>query len=251
MLIAAIFIIKAFQKLWHIRDDYPPDAHFQPSALLNYTCHCVPATTTNSSTSSSSSNITDASAVLLQLASYSQQLHTWHWKKAVSACQSDGGMWLPTGCQDNIRRPDIFFFSVIVFIATFVIAFALKQLRNSSFFPTRVRSIISDFAVVLAILLMTLIASLSAFHLPTLQIPSKFQPTAGFEQRGWIVPFRHARNPWWTFLVAIGPASLAVILIFMDQQITAVIVNRKENRLAKGPGYHLDLLVRYEICLLF
>ncbi len=29
----------------------------------------------------------------------------------------------------------------------------------------------------------------------------------------------------------------------MDQQITAVIVNRKENKFKKGYGYHLDLLV--------
>lgn len=29
----------------------------------------------------------------------------------------------------------------------------------------------------------------------------------------------------------------------MDQQITSVIVNRKENRFRKGKGYHLDLFV--------
>ena len=29
----------------------------------------------------------------------------------------------------------------------------------------------------------------------------------------------------------------------MDQQITTVIVNRRENKLKKGCGYHLDLLV--------
>lgn len=29
----------------------------------------------------------------------------------------------------------------------------------------------------------------------------------------------------------------------MDQQITTVIVNRKENKLKKGCGYHLDLMV--------
>ena len=39
------------------------------------------------------------------------------------------------------------------------------------------------------------------------------------------------------------PALLASILIFMDQQITAVIVNRKEHKLKKGGGYHLDLLI--------
>jgi hypothetical protein len=29
----------------------------------------------------------------------------------------------------------------------------------------------------------------------------------------------------------------------MDQHITAVIVNRKENKLKKSSGYHLDLLI--------
>ena len=31
--------------------------------------------------------------------------------------------------------------------------------------------------------------------------------------------------------------------LFMDQQITSVIINRRENKLVKGHGYHLDLLV--------
>ena len=39
------------------------------------------------------------------------------------------------------------------------------------------------------------------------------------------------KNPWWLILVSIAPALLATILIYMDQQITAVIVNRKENLL--------------------
>ena len=51
-------------------------------------------------------------------------------------------------------------------------------------------------------------------------------------------------NPWWVdvFLAPVF-AFLATILIFMDQQITSVIVNRKENMLTKGCGYHLDILV--------
>ena len=48
--------------------------------------------------------------------------------------------------------------------------------------------------------------------------------------RGWLV------NPvaithWWLILVAIVPALLATILVFLDQQITAVIVNRSEHKL--------------------
>ncbi|XP_071390647.1 sodium bicarbonate cotransporter 3-like, partial [Centroberyx affinis] len=60
--------------------------------------------------------------------------------------------------------------------------------------------------------------------------------------RGWLIsPL--GPNPWWTLLAASVPALLCTILIFMDQQITAVIINRKENKLKKGCGYHLDLLV--------
>ena len=54
------------------------------------------------------------------------------------------------------------------------------------------------------------------------------QPT--LSTRGWIVnPFDEI--PIWLMVLCIIPALLATILIFMDQQITAVIVNRKENKL--------------------
>ncbi|VDK30795.1 unnamed protein product [Gongylonema pulchrum] len=66
------------------------------------------------------------------------------------------------------------------------------------------------------------------------------QPT--WEGRGWWIPPFNG-NPVWSALVAFIPALLACILIFMDQQITTVIVNRKENKLKKGCGYHLDLCV--------
>jgi len=38
-------------------------------------------------------------------------------------------------------------------------------------------------------------------------------------------------DPWWLVILAILPALLATILVFLDQQITAVIVNRKEHKL--------------------
>lgn len=54
------------------------------------------------------------------------------------------------------------------------------------------------------------------------------QPTRS--DRGWLVmPF--GKNPWWWYLASFVPALLVTILIFMDQQISAVIVNRKENKL--------------------
>jgi len=38
-------------------------------------------------------------------------------------------------------------------------------------------------------------------------------------------------DPWWLAILAILPALLATILVFLDQQITAVIVNRREHKL--------------------
>ena len=81
----------------------------------------------------------------------------------------------------------------------------------------------------IAISSMTLLDALLGFHTPKLNVPEKFEPTLA-QLRGWVVP-PFDGNPFYTVFVAIGPALLAVILIFMDQQITAVIVNRKENKL--------------------
>lgn len=54
------------------------------------------------------------------------------------------------------------------------------------------------------------------------------QPTS--PNRGWFVP-PFGGNPWWVYLASALPALLVTILVFMDQQITAVIVNRKEHKL--------------------
>ncbi|MBN3305497.1 S4A8 protein, partial [Amia calva] len=103
-----------------------------------------------------------------------------------------------------------------------------------------VRSTISDFAVFLTILIMVVVDYLVGIPSPKLQVPDRFEPTS--KHRGWLIdPL--GDNPWWTLLAAAIPALLCTILIFMDQQITAVIINRKEHKLKKGCGYHLDLLV--------
>lgn len=63
---------------------------------------------------------------------------------------------------------------------------------------------------------------------------SPLQPTS--KNRGWLIdPL--GTNPWWTLLVAALPALLCTILIFMDQQITAVIINRKEHKLKVRPAF--------------
>lgn len=88
---------------------------------------------------------------------------------------------------------------------------------------------------------MTVLDYLTNIPTPKLQVPNEFKPT--LPERGWIIGPFHEKNPVWSPVIAILPALLGTILIFMDQQITAVIINRKENKLKKGCGYHLDLFV--------
>uniref|UniRef100_A0A0N5AKE2 Anion exchange protein n=1 Tax=Syphacia muris TaxID=451379 RepID=A0A0N5AKE2_9BILA len=130
--------------------------------------------------------------------------------------------------------------SLVLMIGTFTLAITFKKMRNSCYFPSRIRQIFSDFAVMISIFIMTLIDYFVGINTPKLNVPSSFRPT--WEGRGWIIPPFNG-NPWWTAPIAFVPALLACILIFMDQQITTVIVNRKENKLKKGCGYHLDLFV--------
>lgn len=136
--------------------------------------------------------------------------------------------------------PNVLMTSILLFCGTYMISTMLKQFKNANYFPTIVRSTVSDFAVIIALFLMTLVDMYLNVDTPKLFVPSSFQPT--LSGRSWLVdPF--GGNPWWTCLLAFFPALLATILVFMDQQITVVIVNRKENLLQKGCGYHLDLFV--------
>uniref|UniRef100_A0A8C5ZB87 Anion exchange protein n=1 Tax=Marmota marmota marmota TaxID=9994 RepID=A0A8C5ZB87_MARMA len=150
-------------------------------------------------------------------------------------CTRQGGYPRGPGCH---TVPDIAFFSLLLFLTSFLFAMALKHVRTSRFFPSVVRKVLSDFSSVLAILLGCSLDAFLGLATPKLLVPREFKPT--LPGRGWLVsPF--GTNPWWLTVAATLPALLLSILIFMDQQITAVILNRKEYRLRKGAGFHLDL----------
>ncbi|CAG0917417.1 unnamed protein product [Notodromas monacha] len=221
-LIAFIFIFESFKKVYGISKKYPIN---MSTEAPNYLCHCNSTNTT-------------FREMLEETDPYDGR-----WGLAPKGlCEEDyeGELFGP-GCFTTKYYPDVFFLSVILFAGTYIIAASLKSMPATPFFPSKVRTFLSDFAVIISITLMTLLDMLFGISTPKLMVPSEFAPTmAG---RGWIIdPFR-GNDAWWSTIAAAVPAMLCVILVFMDQQITAVIVNRKENKLKKGCGYHLDLLV--------
>jgi anion exchange protein len=130
------------------------------------------------------------------------------------------------------------FFGIILSIMTLVLCFFFRSFRTGQIFPSGVKKQLANFGVILSILICVGV-DIGA-DLPTykLKVPKKFTTTR--DDRDWIIDIK-----WETkfFFVAILPALLCTVLVFLDQQITAVIINRPANKLKKGCGYHLDLLV--------
>ncbi|XP_051812220.1 sodium bicarbonate cotransporter 3-like isoform X8 [Acanthochromis polyacanthus] len=228
-LICIIFIYEALEKLFHLGEHYPVNMHNSLDNLTMYSCQCSPP-----------ANVSDKLIQKWNQTGFTPDSIPWS-SLNVSMCKLLHGEFVGPACgHHGPYIPDVLFWSVILFFTTFCLSSFLKQFKTERYFPTKVRSTISDFAVFITIMIMVLVDYLMGIPSPKLNVPDRFEPTS--KNRGWLMdPL--GDNPWWTLLVAALPALLCTILIFMDQQITAVIINRKEHKLKKGCGYHLDLLV--------
>ncbi|KAI4831769.1 hypothetical protein KUCAC02_001297 [Chaenocephalus aceratus] len=228
-LICLIFIYEALEKLLHLGTHYPINKHNNLQTLTQYSCACVEPINPSNDTLQfwEEKNITVSQVNWTML--------------EVKECEMFHGEFEGTACGPHGPYvPDVLFWCVVLFFSTVLMAAFLKEFKTSRYFPTKVRAIISDFAVFITILTMVLVDYALGIPSPKLQVPSKFKPTR--DDRGWLInPV--GPNPWWTTIITFLPALLCTILIFMDQQITAVIINRKEHKLKKGCGYHLDLFV--------
>ncbi|XP_040829911.1 anion exchange protein 4 isoform X6 [Ochotona curzoniae] len=227
-LISLIFIYDAVGKMLNLAQTYP----IQRPGSAAYGCLCQypgPGPGGNESQWTKSRPEDRDDILSLDLGMVNVSLLPPH------KCVQQGGHPRGPGCH---TVPDITFFSLLLFLTSFLCATALKHVKNSRFFPSVVRKVLSDFSSILAILLGCGLDAFLGLATPKLTVPEEFKPT--LPGRDWLVsPF--GANPWWLSVAAALPALLLSILIFMDQQITAVILNRGEYRLQKGAGFHLDL----------
>ncbi|XP_061648227.1 anion exchange protein 3 isoform X2 [Phyllopteryx taeniolatus] len=126
-----------------------------------------------------------------------------------------GDVTPPSELQDIQNQPNTALMSLVLMMGTFFVAFFLRKFRNSRFLGGK-----------------------------KLDVPSGFSVTSP-NKRGWFIsPFGDKQPfPTWMMGASIVPALLVFILIFMETQITSLIVSKKERRLVKGSGFHLDLLL--------
>ena len=134
--------------------------------------------------------------------------------------------------------------------ATFGSAMALRGLKTSIYFTKSIRNNLSNFAPAIGVLLASLIARAMRLHflgcnLPSLSLPTKFATTSG---RPWLIPLMDL--PVWARWGACLPAAFLAVLLFLDQNITARLVNNPRYKMEKGrdkgnviDGMHGDMFV--------
>ncbi len=141
--------------------------------------------------------------------------------------------------------------TLVIATVTYSTATVLKGLRNTVYFNKTIRNNVSNFAPTIGVVLGSLLARKArlvhgaAAILPSLTIPTQFQPTSG---RPWLVPLMDL--PVWARWGAVLPALMATVLLYLDQNITVRLVNNPSYKMQKGrrkgnvlDGMHADMLV--------
>jgi mannitol/fructose-specific phosphotransferase system IIA component (Ntr-type) len=151
---------------------------------------------------------------------------------------------------DAKQHHDTALLSLLLALGTFYIAMTLSGFRRSRYLLHQAREFLADFGPAIAIASMTLVAVwLHEVYLDMLPTPQTFQTTLN---RPWQIPLGDA--PPWVRLGAVVPAVLVTVLMFLDQNITARLVDSPDHNLQDGEAYHLDLFVvgaLLGICSLF
>ncbi|KAK2586570.1 hypothetical protein KPH14_011451 [Odynerus spinipes] len=153
--------------------------------------------------------------------------------------------------QDNagnlINQPNTALMCTILCLGTFLGAYYLRIFRNSHYLGRSARRAFGDFGVPISIIVFVLIDYLAKVKTEKLLVPKGLSPSVA--GRSWFVSPAGITQPiplWMTLACAI-PALLVYILVFMETQISELIIDKKERKLRKGNGYHMDIVV---VCLM-
>ncbi|XP_006832797.1 PREDICTED: band 3 anion transport protein [Chrysochloris asiatica] len=141
--------------------------------------------------------------------------------------------------------PNTALLSLVLMAGTFFFAMMLRKFKNSSYFPGKLRRVIGDFGVPISILLMVMVDFfIEDTYTQKLKVPKGLM-VSNSTARGWVIhPLGlYSDFPLWMMFASALPALLVFILIFLESQITTLIVSKPERKMVKGSGFHLDLLL--------
>ncbi|TRY98249.1 hypothetical protein DNTS_021339 [Danionella cerebrum] len=166
-------------------------------------------------------------------------------KKLVNVTyHADGNI---TEHHETVERayPNTALLSMCLMFGCFFIAMYFRGFKSSTFLPGPIRRMIGDFGVPIAIFFMIAVdIVISDAYTQKLVVP-KGLTVSNPSARGWLInPFGEAKPfPIWMMFACVVPGLLVFILIFLESQITTLIVSKPERKMLKGSGFHFDLLL--------
>ena len=125
-LIAIIFIVESFKKIFSVAEKYPFNTN--PEIPLDYTCYCVPLNQTGmggNMTTMATNGLNSTMGSLINWTNVNKE-----------DCSKLGGTLEGPGCNTIVYHDNVFFLSFILGIGTFAIAWTLVSMKKSRFFPT-------------------------------------------------------------------------------------------------------------------
>ncbi|KAM6957170.1 solute carrier family 4 member 1a (Diego blood group) [Aplochiton taeniatus] len=152
--------------------------------------------------------------------------------------------------------PNTALLSMCLMFGCFFVAYFLRMFKNGHFLPGPIRRLIGDFGVPIAIFIMIAVdIHIEDAYTQKLLVPKGIEVTNP-KERGWLINPMGEKKPFpvWMMAASAVPALLVFILIFLESQITTLIVSKPERKMVKGSGFHLDLLILVTmggICSLF
>jgi len=151
---------------------------------------------------------------------------------------------------DSIEGRARAFSGTILCFGTYGLATMCKGLKATKNLTPVIRTTLANYGVIISIVLWTLINwAFRDVGNAKLHMPDKVEPTWRDPHtnatRSWLVNPMGTDNdfPGWGIAFCALPALGLALLGYMDQNLTSLLINRKDHNLKKPPGYHLDLFV--------
>nr|XP_015925621.1 sodium bicarbonate transporter-like protein 11 isoform X1 [Parasteatoda tepidariorum] len=124
---------------------------------------------------------------------------------------------------------------LLLMCGTVWLAVSLYNFNKTPYLQASKREILADYALPVAVISMSFLGSFVFRDVATDQFRYNVN-----------LPLTRApveELPWQAAIAALGMGFALSLLFFMDQNISAAMVNNPCNKLKKGPAYHLDLFV--------
>ncbi|CBY35433.1 unnamed protein product [Oikopleura dioica] len=139
---------------------------------------------------------------------------------------------------DLVASRDKALLALILAIATAWFGLQISSFRKSPYLLGWMRELIADYALALSVIVFSIIGSIGFNDIKLEKFAYVPRAEIKLEFTSGIVDLPGSAWAWATLL-----GFCLSLLFFMDQNISAALVNTPANKLKKGAAYHLDLLV--------